>query len=216
MKAMASYFIAFFIIFIDKVNKIFIIFTVYFVIQDRKSEMVKMGADLVEAARFWGSFDKADFAVFRMGPGAEGFEFGDRGVGAGNDGLADIDPTGLVFAEAVKGLVDDSGRWGAAMNNGLVGFMNFPALLHFSQKRGVLPASRHQKKAGGFAVEPANEGQELARNLFPEPIDEGEGSVRAGGVNQPSGWLVHDEETGIRADDSGLGFHTVMRTIPMV
>ena len=71
--------------------------------------MVKVGSDLVEAARFWGSFDKADFAVFRMGPGAEGFKFGDRRVGAGDHRLPDIDPAGLVFPEAVEGLVDDPG-----------------------------------------------------------------------------------------------------------
>ena len=38
--------------------------------------------------------------------GFEGFVFGLGRVSAGDDGLADIDSAGLVFAEPVEGLVD--------------------------------------------------------------------------------------------------------------
>ena len=146
-----------FCIFIDIVNKILIIFSIYFVIQNREAEIVEMGPYLVEAARFWGSFDKADFAVFRVGPGAEGFEFGDRGVGAGDDGLPDIDPAGLVFPQPVEGLVDDPGFGRAAVDNRKVSFMNFPSLLHLAQKGSVFLSSGDQKEAGSFPIEAADE-----------------------------------------------------------
>ena len=63
--------------------------------------MFKMGADLVQAPSFWGCFDKADFSVVMVVSGADGFELGSRRVGIWNDGLADIDFTGLVFAESI-------------------------------------------------------------------------------------------------------------------
>ena len=40
--------------------------------------VVKMGSDLVEAAGFGRSLHKADFAMFRVVAGAEGFEFSDH------------------------------------------------------------------------------------------------------------------------------------------
>lgn len=63
------------------------------------------------------------------------------GVGAGDNGLADIDPARLVFAEAVEGLVDLARGGRAAMDKGKVGFMDFAALLHFAKKGGVFLAS---------------------------------------------------------------------------
>ena len=200
---MAPYFVDFLVDFIDKAYKMVIIFTVYFVIQDGEPNVVKVCPDLVEAARFWGSFDQADFAVFRMGPGAEGFEFGDRGVSAWNHRLPDVDPAGLVFPEAVEGLVDDPGFGRVAVDDGEVGFMNFPALLHFSQKRSVLPPSRNQQEAGGFPVEPADEGEKLPGKLFPEPVDQREGSVRSRGMDQPASRFIDDQEPDVRVDDGG-------------
>ena len=110
-------------------------------------KVVKMSPDLVESAGFWGGFHKRDFPMLRMGAGIEGFEFGHGGVGAGNDGLADINTARLMFAESVERLINDPGGGGSAMNNGEVTFMNFPALLHFAQKGGVLFSSGHEKKA---------------------------------------------------------------------
>ena len=104
--------------FIDIVYKIFIIFTVNFVIQDRESKVVEVGADLVESAGFGGGLDKADLSVIGVGAGAQGFKFGDRGIGAGNDGLADIDPARLVFAQAIQGLIDHPRIGWATMDNG--------------------------------------------------------------------------------------------------
>ena len=103
---MSCHFWFIFDIFIDIVYKIIVILTVYFVIQDRESKVVEVGADLVESAGFGGGLDKADLSVIGVGAGAQGFKFGDRAIGAGNDGLADIDPAGLVFAQTVQGLID--------------------------------------------------------------------------------------------------------------
>ena len=47
------------------------------------------------------------------------------------------------------------------MNEGEVGFMNFPALLHFAQKGGVLLSAGHEEESARFAVEPADEGKEF-------------------------------------------------------
>ena len=91
-----------------------------------------MGTDLVEAAGFGGSLHQADLPVFRVGAGAQGFKFGDCGVGAGNDGLPDINSTGLVFTQAVQGLIDHPFIGWAAMDNSQIGFMNLPPLLHFA------------------------------------------------------------------------------------
>ncbi len=84
--------------------------------------------------------------------------------------------------------------------------MNFPALLHFAQERGVLFSPGHKQKTRGFSVEAADQGEELSRILFAEPIDQGESSIRSGGMDQPTGRLVDNEETGIGAEDGG-GVH---------
>ncbi len=94
--------------------------------------MVEVGPDLVESTGFRGGLHEGDFPMFGVVAGAEGIEFSRGGIGAGNNGLADIDPAGLMFAESVEGLIDDSGFGGSAMNDGEVAFVNFPALLHFA------------------------------------------------------------------------------------
>ena len=82
-----------------------------------------------------------------VGTGFEGSEFGQGRVAAGNNGLADIDTAGLMFAEPVEGLIDDPGGWGPAMDDGEVALMDFPPLLHFTQKGGVLFSPGHEKEA---------------------------------------------------------------------
>ena len=47
------------------------------------------------------------------------------------------------------------------MNQGEVGFIDFPALLHFAKKGGVLFATGHKEEAAGFTVESADEGKEF-------------------------------------------------------
>ena len=106
MKAMPANFIDVLKNFIDIAYKIVIIFTINFVIQDRESKVVEVGADLVESSGFGESLDEADFPVFWMAAGAEGFELGQSGVGARNHGLPDIDPAWLMFTEAIQRLVD--------------------------------------------------------------------------------------------------------------
>ena len=44
-----------------------------------------------------------------MGTCFEGFELGLGGVGAWDDGLSHIDSAGLMLAESVEGLVDETG-----------------------------------------------------------------------------------------------------------
>ena len=65
-----------------------------------------MGTYLVEAAGFGSRLNQAYHPVVGVGSGTQGFEFCNGWVGAGNHGLADIDPAGLVFAESVQGLID--------------------------------------------------------------------------------------------------------------
>ena len=83
------------------------------------------------------------------------------------------------------------------MNKGEVRLMNFPTLLHFAKVGGVLLASCHQKKAGRFAVESADERKKLIGILVAEPVDERESSIGTGGVNEPTGWFVDDQERGV-------------------
>ena len=111
---------------------------------------------LVKSSGPWGGFYKADFAKIVMDSTFDGSELGLGRVGIGDDGLTNINPAGLVFAESVQGLVDQPEFGGATMNQGKVGFMNLPALLHFAQKGGVLLSSGNQEEAGGFAVETAD------------------------------------------------------------
>ena len=167
--------------------------------------MFKVGADLVESPCFRRCFDKADFSMFGVVDRAEGSELGDSWVGAGNNGLADINFAGLVFTESVQRGIDDSGFRRFSMNNGKVGFLNFPALLHFAQERSVLLAAGDKKKARRFAVETADKREEFPRELLPKPVDQGEGSVGPGGVDEPTGRFIDHEEPGIGAKDGGLG-----------
>ncbi len=118
MQGMSCHFWLILYIFIDIVYKIVIIFPVYFVIHNWESKVVEVGADLVESAGFGGSLHQADLPVFRVGAGANGFEFSNCGVSAWNHGLADIDLTGLVFSETVQGLIDHPCLGWATMDNG--------------------------------------------------------------------------------------------------
>ena len=85
--------------------------------------------------------------------------------------------------------------------------MNFPALLHFSKVGGVLFATCHQKKAGRLAVESADEGKEFIGILVAEPVDERKSSIGAGGVDEPTGRFIDDQERGVFENNRGLGIH---------
>ena len=125
-------------------------------------------------------------------------------VGAGNDSLPDINSAWLVFAKSVKGLVYDTGLRGLAMDEGQVGFMDFPALLHFPEKGGVFFASGHNKQAAGFAVQAADKGEELFGVVVAQPVDEGEGAVGSGRVDEPAGRFIHHQERGVIELDGGF------------
>lgn len=82
--------------------------------------------------------------------------------------------------------------------------MNFPALLHFAEEGGVFLATGNQQKARGFAIEPADEGEKLLWVVVAEPVDESEGAVRSGGVDQPTGRFIDDQEARMVEDDGGI------------
>ncbi len=70
------------------------------------------------------------------------------------------------------------------MDEGQVTFMNFPALLHFAECRGVLFSTTDEKKATGFAVEAANKTKKLVGIHLAKVINEGDGAIGSGGMNQ--------------------------------
>ena len=97
------------------------------------------------------------------------------------------------------------------MNKGEVRLMNFPALLHFTEKGGVLFAPCHQEEAARFAVESADEGEKLIGILVAEPVDQGKGAVGAGGVNKPTGRFIHDEKRGVFQNDRRIHERTLVQ-----
>ena len=142
-----------------------------------------------------------------MGTCFEGFVIGLGRIGAWYDGLAHIDSAGLMFAESVERLIDRAGTWGATVNKCEVRLMNFPTLLHFTKKRGVLFATCHQKESTGFAVESADEGKEFIGILVAKPVDERKSSIGSGGVDEPTGRFIDDQKRGVFEDNGGLGIH---------
>ena len=90
------------------------------------------------------------------------------------------------------------------MNQGEVGFMNLTALLHFSEKGGVLFATGHKEEAASLAVEPADEGKEFLLVVVAEPVDQSESAVGSGGVYEPTGRFVYDQEGGVIEEDGGF------------
>ena len=93
------------------------------------------------------------------------------------------------------------------MNQGEVGFIDFPALLHFAKKGGVLFATGHKEEAAGFTVESADEGKEFIGILVAEPVDERESAIGSGGVDKPTGRFIDDQKRGVFEDNGGLGIH---------
>ena len=96
------------------------------------------------------------------------------------------------------------------MDQGQVGFMNFAALLHFAQKGCVLLPTGNEEEAGGFAVKPADEGKKFFPVLIAQPVDQGVGAVRSGGMDEPTGGFIDDKERGVFQGDGGWG-HSWMK-----
>ena len=96
-------------IYIDIVYKNIIILSINLIIYDGKSDKFEMGTNLVESASPRGGLNKAYLTEFWVGTCFEGFELGLGRVSAWYNGLSHIDSAGLVFAESVKGLVDQTG-----------------------------------------------------------------------------------------------------------
>jgi len=170
-----------------------------------------VGTDLVKSTGLRRGLDKADLPEFRMGTGFAGFKIGLGGVGAGDDGLADVDAAGLMFAEAIEGLIDQPGSGGTTVYEGEVTFLDFPTLLHFPEKGGVLFAPCHQKKAARFAVESAHQRKEFIGILVPKPVDQGKGAVGSRRVNKPTGRFIDDQERGMFKDDRRIHQRTLVQ-----
>ena len=83
------------------------------------------------------------------------------------------------------------------MYKGEVRLMNFPTLLHFTKERGVVFATCHQEESTGFAVESADERKEFIGILVAKPVDEGESAIGSGGVDEPTGRFIDDQERGV-------------------
>ena len=71
-----------------------------------------------------------------------------------------------------------------AVDEGEVTFMDFAALLHFAECRGVFFAPTDKKEATGLAVEAANKAEKLVGIHLAKVIDEGDGAIGSGGMNQ--------------------------------
>ena len=89
------------------------------------------------------------------------------------------------------------------MNQGEITFMNFASLLHFTKEGGVFFAPGDEEEAAGFAVESADEGKKFIGILVAEPVDQGESSIRTGGMNEPAGRFIHDEEMVVLLNNCG-------------
>lgn len=87
------------------------------------------------------------------------------------------------------------------MDKGQVSFLDFPTLLHFAKKGGVLFASSNEQETGGFAVEPTDEGEKLLRIVISQPVDQRESAVGPSGVDQPAGRFVDDEKVPMFLND---------------
>lgn len=89
------------------------------------------------------------------------------------------------------------------MNQGEITFMNFASLLHFAKEGGVFFAPGDEEEAAGFPVEPADEGEKFIRVLVAEPVDQGKSAIGSGGVNEPAGRFIHDEEMVVLLNNCG-------------
>ena len=70
------------------------------------------------------------------------------------------------------------------MDESEVTFMDFAALLHFAECRGVFFATTDKKEATGLAVEAAYKAEKLVGIHLAKVIDEGDGAIGSGGMNQ--------------------------------
>jgi hypothetical protein len=68
--------------------------------------------------------------------------------------------------------------------------MNFAALLHFTKYGSVFFATTDKKKATGFAVEAADKAEEFVRIHLAKVINEGDGAIGSGGMNQEAGRFI--------------------------
>ncbi len=83
------------------------------------------------------------------------------------------------------------------MDEGEVTFMDFAALLHFTKYGGVFFATTDEKKATGLAVEAADKTEKLVGIHFAKVIDEGDGAIGSGGMNQKASWFIDDQPIGM-------------------
>ena len=70
------------------------------------------------------------------------------------------------------------------MDESKVTFMDFTALLHFAECRGIFFAPTDEEKAASFAVEATNKTEKLVGIHHAKVINEGDGAIGSGGMNQ--------------------------------
>jgi hypothetical protein len=75
--------------------------------------------------------------------------------------------------------------------------MDFPALLHFAECRGVFFSTTDEKKATGFAVEAANQAEKLVGIHLAKVINQGDGAIGSGWMNQETGRFIDDQPIGM-------------------
>ena len=170
--------------FIDIVYKDIIWLAVDLIIHDWASDMFEVGTDLVKATCLWGSFHKTDLTNCWVGTGFDFLVLGLGWVGACDHSLAHVNPTELMFPEPIEGLIDESRFGWVTVDEGEVTFMDFATLLHFAQYGSVFFAPTDEKKAAGFAVEAADKTEKLVGIHLAKVINEGNGAIGSGGMNQ--------------------------------
>ena len=102
------------------------------------------------------------------------------------------------------------------MNEGEVRLMDFPSLLHFAEKGGVFFSPGDEEEAAGFTVESADKGKKFIGILVAEPVDQGESSIRTGGMNEPAGRFIDDQERGVFQDNRRIHERTLVQRVVWV
>ena len=165
----------------------------------------------MESAGLRGSFHEAYLPEFGVGSCFEGYELGLGRISPRDNGLSDVDTAGLMFTEAVEGLIDQPGFGWVTMDEGEVAFLNFPTLLHFPEEGGVVFTPCHQEKAAGFAIESANKRKKLIGILVTKPVDQGKGAVGTRRVNKPTGRFVDDQKRRMFQDNRRIHEKTLVQ-----
>jgi len=164
--------------------------TVNFVADDRKSEMVEVNPELVQAARV---SDKAE-------QGKTGGAMFDPILSTGrmasrHDGLAQVDRIVRPEAKAGQRSLDDSVIVGRPTpNNRPIGLLDLAPLRHFTEFRAGIPVERRHHQTRGFAIQSIDKGRRRFGKLLAQHVQQGAFSRGAGGMaKQVRRFIDYDE-----------------------